>query len=305
MPERDLPILMEHLALRAELPLEVFCARFRLALNLPYFQFDCENETAWGQTVVDHVEYNVSKPYEEGTLQEWDETVPAGCNFGILLQLFAGHAHPTHEWAWEHLVKPIAQTVADEFCTTVYHHRTWLGVGKNVRREWRVEPRPGSRPRYVHVADHLPPPIILRGLTMNVIPPEAILRWANERLLAVREPELWLRKLAELPPVAGEILRHLEQYGAQEEVDEETRMVLLAYGFFRSRWPLADICSALVPCWVDLEDHPAPVQQVADLLQEVRDWEPETARRRCEETLEPYRATAEKVMDDFFTGPGK
>lgn len=98
-------------------------------------RFDAENETEWGGAEQEEVEYNVSRPFETETLREWDNTVPPGCNFGISLALLRPHKLPTHEWALEHLVTPVARTVANEFSTTVYFHRTWFGPGQNVARQ--------------------------------------------------------------------------------------------------------------------------------------------------------------------------
>lgn len=133
--------LMEHLTMRSDLSLQVFCARFRAVLGLPEL-FDAENETEWGCVEVSGVEYNVSKPYEAATLNEWDPTVPDGCNFGVSLILFRNHSHPTHEWAYDHLVIPAASKIAEEFSTEVYYHRTWIESGENIVR--RVLFKPGG-----------------------------------------------------------------------------------------------------------------------------------------------------------------
>ncbi len=68
----------EHLAFHSNLELEPLCAAIQKALDLPAFQLDAENETAWGFARREGVEYNVSMPYEDGTLQAWDESVPPG-----------------------------------------------------------------------------------------------------------------------------------------------------------------------------------------------------------------------------------
>ena len=78
---------MEHLAVDCPLSLQEFCSAMQQRLNLSKFEFDFENETEWGLVESEGIEYNVSRPYERGTLQEWDETVPAGCNFGISLEV--------------------------------------------------------------------------------------------------------------------------------------------------------------------------------------------------------------------------
>ncbi len=127
--------VMEHLAFTSDLDLQGFCQRFQKALNLPEFKFDGANETEWGFVEVGSVEYNVSRPYKPGTLQIWDKSVPAGCNFGVSLILHGEHPDSyNHEWAFDNLVVPVAQKIADEFRITVHYHRTWLGVGQSVER---------------------------------------------------------------------------------------------------------------------------------------------------------------------------
>ena len=134
--------MIELLAAKSPLTLRDFCERVREILDLPEFHFDSENETEWGHVEVDNIEYNVSRPYEEGTLQEWDDTVPAGCNFGISLILYREHSHANdHEWAVGHLVAPVAQQLADAFNIPVRYHRTWCGPGNNVPRTQDFHPK--------------------------------------------------------------------------------------------------------------------------------------------------------------------
>lgn len=133
--------VMEHLAFTSDLDLQGFCKRFQRALNLPEFEFDGENETEWGLVEVGGVEYNVSRPYERGTLQAWDKSVPSGCNFGVSLILYEDDPDSyNHEWAFDNLVVPVAQKIADEFRIRVYYHRTWLGAGQNVERDMVFRP---------------------------------------------------------------------------------------------------------------------------------------------------------------------
>jgi hypothetical protein len=136
--------LMEHLALHSPLSLQDFCTKFSSVHGLPAFRFDSENETEWGFTALNNIEYNISRPYETDTLRNWDPTVPSGCNFGISLILLSNHARPTHEWAHEHVVIPVARTIAVTFSTTVYYHRTWLGIGQNVMRDTCFPPDDAS-----------------------------------------------------------------------------------------------------------------------------------------------------------------
>jgi len=109
---------------------------FPVFLPLCFFPCVSDNETEWGIAETQDTQYNISRPYEVGSLQEWDDTVPDGCNFGISLILFRSHpnAHD-HDWAVNHLVTPVAQKIANEFNIPVHYRRTWLGVGNNVPRD--------------------------------------------------------------------------------------------------------------------------------------------------------------------------
>ena len=143
MASPDRTQLMEMLALYSECSLSDFCSRLQRICELPGFRFDSENETEWGLVEVANVEYNVSRPFTEGTLQEWDDSVPAGCNIGLSLIIYREHANANHEWAIDNLVRPIARRIANEFQETVYYHRTWLGVGNNVTRQETFEANAG------------------------------------------------------------------------------------------------------------------------------------------------------------------
>jgi hypothetical protein len=61
---------IEHAALRSELELKNFCEKFSGLFSVPQMNFDYENETEWGEVSDGYIQYNVSKPYEAGTLQE-------------------------------------------------------------------------------------------------------------------------------------------------------------------------------------------------------------------------------------------
>ncbi|WP_228005179.1 hypothetical protein [Leptospira borgpetersenii] len=82
------------------------------------------------------MEYNVSRPYKKGTLHRWDNTIPKNCNFGISLSVFKENSKLLYlELRHSELVVSVAQTISNEFQTSVYYHRTWLESGKNVKRE--------------------------------------------------------------------------------------------------------------------------------------------------------------------------
>ena len=127
--------VMEHLAVKAPLSLQEFCDLMKAGLGLPDFEFDFENETEWGLVEVSGIEYNVSRPYESGTLEEWDGTVPVGCNFGITLMV-AGDTTPVAviEHDSDVLAEFVGQKLADALGRKVYHHRTWIRVGRSVPR---------------------------------------------------------------------------------------------------------------------------------------------------------------------------
>lgn len=79
-------IINEHLAFRSVLTLEQFTELLKNELFLKEFLFDFENENNWAWTFdEDHILINISKPFDDGMLQEWDSSVPQGCNFGITL----------------------------------------------------------------------------------------------------------------------------------------------------------------------------------------------------------------------------
>jgi hypothetical protein len=88
---------VEHLAFHSELDLRRLCARIRDTLDLPDLEFDSENATEWG--LCDHagVQYNVSIPYEDGTLQQWDDTVPGWCSVGMTLLVDRSHPRVRHD----------------------------------------------------------------------------------------------------------------------------------------------------------------------------------------------------------------
>ncbi len=97
---------------------------------MPDFVFDYENETEWGESQKVNLTINVSRPFEIGTLQEWDDTVPDKCNFGISI---------TKENIDLNEIRRIGQLIADEFGSTVYYHRTWIEPGKNIKREIEIK----------------------------------------------------------------------------------------------------------------------------------------------------------------------
>jgi hypothetical protein len=126
---------LEHICLKSELDLKTFGAKFITALSLPTMEYDFENETEWLTVDVGEFNYNISRPYEEGTLQEWDDTTPQGCNFGIVLSIHKDNPLVLDN-AWvDKTVADICGQLARTFNTIVYHHRTFtFGVDKSERK---------------------------------------------------------------------------------------------------------------------------------------------------------------------------
>lgn len=122
----------EHLALYSPLGLEDFCAKFKTSLRLPEMCFGNENETEWGVIEFENIEYNISRPFESGTLQEWDNSTPRDCNFGITLSIHKNHPSANDpKWINDNLVVVVATRLANTFKTPVHYHRTWFGIDRN------------------------------------------------------------------------------------------------------------------------------------------------------------------------------
>ncbi len=134
--------LMEHLAAISPLSLEEFCEVARSALDLPVFEYDAGNETEWGISLKEGVEYNISRPYKEETLKNWDSTVPLGSNFGVIL-IFP-KTGGVSALAASALVERVGQALATALSTTIVHHRTWLGVGNSHPRNAAYAPQPSD-----------------------------------------------------------------------------------------------------------------------------------------------------------------
>lgn len=78
--------IFEHIAFKSELSLKDFMDNLCKEIHLFDIKYDYENETEWYIAYdIDNIEVNISRPYEENTLNEWDNSVPLGYNFGISL----------------------------------------------------------------------------------------------------------------------------------------------------------------------------------------------------------------------------
>jgi len=117
---------MEHLALQSEAELEFFCLMLENLLSLEPFKFGRENETEWAESIKGDLKINVSKPYDGRTLKEWDDSVPDGCNIGIII---------TKDGIELNEIMDLANRMVQQFKTSVYYHRTWIAPNKNIIRD--------------------------------------------------------------------------------------------------------------------------------------------------------------------------
>lgn len=133
--------LAEHFAFWCSLSLTDLCTAVRDRFSLPEFELGSENETEWAVVLHDGLEYDISCPYEDGTLQTWDDSVPPGCNIGFTLSVSTDAIEPRDaEQSSIALVPRIGQALADLFTQPIYHHRTWLGPGGNITRARVFQP---------------------------------------------------------------------------------------------------------------------------------------------------------------------
>jgi hypothetical protein len=133
---------IEHLAIDCPLSLEEFCHAMQQKFGLPDFEFDFENETEWDLVEYEGIEYNISRPYEPDTWGGWVETVPAGCNFAITLQVSEDCSPEQNiHWSFAELVPSVGQRLADLFMQPVYHYRTWFGVGRSKTQKQTFHPK--------------------------------------------------------------------------------------------------------------------------------------------------------------------
>lgn len=134
----------EHFAFFSPLPLKALCEAVRARLGLPEFD-GSEDATEWGISEDDGLEYNISRPFADGTLQAWDRSVPAGCNVGLALSVSRTHSKWTDGGCIsEDFVLSVAQAVANLLGVPVHHHRTWLGPGRNIHHRHVFEPKTGG-----------------------------------------------------------------------------------------------------------------------------------------------------------------
>ena len=126
---------LERVCLKSDLNLPGFGEKFQNVLAVPKMEYDNESEAEWLEIDVDGFNYNISRPYKVGTLQEWDDTTPEGCNFGIDISIHKDHPSVLDNTWVEDRVATVCKQLATAFNTTVYHHRSFIfGINKSERK---------------------------------------------------------------------------------------------------------------------------------------------------------------------------
>lgn len=120
---------IEHFSTFLNISLKEFCEDFKRVLELPEMTFNTENETEWAEVSFKGINYNISKPFEIGILNKWDENVPKDHNFGIVLSIDKSNSefHKTELEAFGNLL-------SSTFNVDILHYRTWFSTGFNTEK---------------------------------------------------------------------------------------------------------------------------------------------------------------------------
>ncbi|MFC8683550.1 hypothetical protein [Brevibacillus porteri] len=78
--------IFEHISFYSNMDLTTLSNALERVLLLKPFEYDWENDNRWSWTFdQDHIQINISWPYLSESLQEWNNTVPDGCNYNLVL----------------------------------------------------------------------------------------------------------------------------------------------------------------------------------------------------------------------------
>lgn len=141
---------------------------------------------------------------------------------------------------------------------------------------------------------------VLKGIEMGLIPVERVIEWADQQIIAANIPESWLIDLATTRVDKHDIISIMRQHGASTEVDDDTLLALIAFGFFHSRLSLEKIRSALYQrfCATNWKEM-TPLRQQIYIFDDEMDWDTKRARRTCEAILQPFRDAGGKLFNDY------
>jgi hypothetical protein len=115
---------IEHFSAFVDVSLKEFCEQFSSVLSLPKMTFISEDETESAEVNCNGIDYNISKPYKIGALNEWDDNVPKEHNFAIVLSI-----DKTNTDFNNNKLETIANLIATKYNTDLLYYRTWFSTG--------------------------------------------------------------------------------------------------------------------------------------------------------------------------------
>ncbi|QVY66172.1 hypothetical protein [Polaribacter sp. Q13] len=115
---------IEHFSTFVDLSLKEFCEQLSSVLSLPQMTFITEDERASAELSFNGIDYNVSRPFKIGTLNEWDDSVPKDHNFGLVLSIDKTNTDFNYT-----KLEEIGNLLSTNFNTDLLHYRTWFSTG--------------------------------------------------------------------------------------------------------------------------------------------------------------------------------
>ena len=141
------------------------------------------------------------------------------------------------------------------------------------------------------------PSHVLKAVEMGLIPVGPVIRWADQQIVATDKPEPWLIELATSRSDNHDLVSTMKHRGASTEVDDDTFLASVAYGFFHTRMNLEQVRSALFEhfCLIDSKEM-TPLRQQIYGFDEEMGWDTVRARRTCEAILDPFLEKGERLL---------
>ncbi len=135
---------------------------------------------------------------------------------------------------------------------------------------------------------------------MGLIPVAAVIRWADQMIIAAEKPEAWLIDLATTRADNHDVISVLKCHGASADVDDDTLLALLAYGFFHSRLTLSEVNSSLLNrfCFINWATM-TPLRQQIYILDDEMGWDMSRAHQTCQSILQPFRDAGERLVKSY------